>query len=115
MEKSIKITVEVPNEKKIVNPSPGSFIRLEGRIYKAIATDQYSCAGCCFFQEKTRSIGCHIPVSVNCDKKVFKDVTDDIADMEIELIDDPAGKNSTWPLVLFCLAFWTTVIILLIN
>lgn len=115
MEKSIKITVEVPDEKKKADPSPGSFIRLEGRIYKAIATDQYSCAGCCFFQEKTRSIGCHIPVSVNCDKKVFKDVTDDIADMEIELIDDPAGKNSIWPLVLFCLAFWTTVIILLIN
>lgn len=100
---------------KEINPPVGGFFRLGERVYRANRADRYSCYGCCFFKEYATSLTCSIPHPVNCDMKVFKDVTDDIADMEIELIDDPARKKSIWPLVLFCVAFWTTVIILLIN
>jgi hypothetical protein len=119
MEKSIKksarISVEIPGNHRTLNPPVGGFFRLDGRIYKALSTDQYSCSGCCFFHEKTNSIGCHIPVCVDCDMKVFKDVTNVFQELGVELIDEDPRKVNIWPLlILLGVAIWGIIISIII-
>lgn len=93
-----------------INPPVGGYFKHEERIYKAIASDAHGCNGCCF-QNPT----CSAPIGLDCTGRIIKDVTGSKELLNVELIDIPAEKRTILPVVIFLLAFWTTVIIYLIN
>lgn len=104
------------NTTKTFNPGAGDFLRHEGRVYKAIGTDEFSCAGCCFFDENTSGVGCNSPIDVNCDYKILKDVTDVMEDMDVELIDAQEPKYNILPFILLgCVVFWIVIIYLIVK
>lgn len=88
--------------KYIIDPKPGSYFRMDERIYKSIEKPDNSCEGCCFL---SISRAC-IAIRVKCDNRIFSDVTFD--PQTPQLLDEPKKNLNTGILVMTVL-FWTAI------
>jgi hypothetical protein len=93
--------------KQIIDAKPGSYFRIEERIYKSIEKPDNSCEGCCFFGN---TVPCTAPV-VRCDNRIFRDVTSEPDTPE--LIDEP--KRNVYPLILAVTALIWAVIVFVVT
>jgi hypothetical protein len=88
--------------KNIIDAKPGSYFRIEERIYKSIEKPDNSCTGCCFFGNM---VPCTAPV-VRCDNRVFRDVTFDPETPQ--LLPEPK-KNLNPGILVMTVLFWTAI------
>lgn len=96
-----------------INPPIGGYFKHEEKVYRAAASTEYGCNGCCFLKRlESGTHFCKTPVSIDCSGKIIKDVTDSKELMNVELIDAPVEKRSIWPAVIFVVVFWTITILI---
>jgi len=100
---------------KTIDPKIGAYFKNSGKTYLS-AKLVIGCNECCFNKYLHSQRYCSAPENLNCEGRIFKDVTGMTDAMGVELIDTPKKeKTSIWPLVVFLVAFWALVIILIIK
>lgn len=104
-------------KKGTINPQIGGYFKHKERVYKAIAAKEFGCAGCCFWEQLDNGTHiCDIPVRINCNHKIIKDVTGSEELKGVELIDTPyLETRSILPVLIFFLAFWTIALTLIFK